>query len=79
MATVETAHLPPLSPLRGQTYRPRAALRVPTPLPQTGLGARNGHISLSTFAPINDAGSFEFDRVLKAGAVLKRNKRTEVS
>jgi hypothetical protein len=37
------------------------------------------HLILSTFSPVNENGSFEFDRVLKAGAVLRRSKNKHVS
>ncbi|KAF2453577.1 hypothetical protein BDY21DRAFT_292566 [Lineolata rhizophorae] len=38
---------------------------------------RNGHIGLDTFSPVNQNGSFEFDRVLKSGQVLKRTRKTK--
>ncbi|KAB8225303.1 hypothetical protein BDV33DRAFT_111212 [Aspergillus novoparasiticus] len=35
---------------------------------------RNGHVNLDTFSPVNENGSFEFDRVLKTGKVHRRVK-----
>ncbi|GAD98942.1 PH domain protein [Paecilomyces variotii No. 5] len=35
---------------------------------------RNGHLNLDTFSPVNQNGSFEFDRVLKSGMVYRRVK-----
>lgn len=40
---------------------------------------RKAHLTLDTFSPVNQNGSFEFDRVIKSGQVLKRNKRTKVN
>ncbi|KAI9779707.1 MAG: hypothetical protein M1839_007205 [Geoglossum umbratile] len=43
-----------------------------------GCGAtRNTHLSLDTFSPVNQNGSFEFDRVLKCGTVQKRTRKTK--
>ncbi|KAL9035356.1 MAG: hypothetical protein Q9180_004907, partial [Flavoplaca navasiana] len=39
--------------------------------------ARTGHLNLDTFSPVNQNGSFEFDRVLKSGEVYKRTKKTK--
>ncbi|KAL8710056.1 MAG: hypothetical protein Q9220_005327 [cf. Caloplaca sp. 1 TL-2023] len=38
---------------------------------------RSGHLNLDTFSPVNQNGSFEFDRVLKSGEVYKRTKNTK--
>ncbi|EAW13079.1 PH domain-containing protein [Aspergillus clavatus NRRL 1] len=35
---------------------------------------RSGHVNLDTFSPVNENGSFEFDRVLKTGKVYRRVK-----
>ncbi|KAJ5587363.1 uncharacterized protein N7459_003128 [Penicillium hispanicum] len=43
-----------------------------TPLP------RNGQVNLDTFSPVNENGSFEFDRVLKTGKVSRRVKHKHV-
>ncbi|QKX58571.1 uncharacterized protein TRUGW13939_05696 [Talaromyces rugulosus] len=39
---------------------------LPQPLPTS----RNGHLNLNTFSPVNEHGSFEFDRVFKRGKVF---------
>ncbi|KAL8770890.1 MAG: hypothetical protein Q9209_003541 [Squamulea sp. 1 TL-2023] len=41
--------------------------------------ARSGHLNLDTFSPVNQNGSFEFDRVLKSGEVYKRTRKTKVT
>jgi hypothetical protein len=41
--------------------------------------ARKGHLNLDTFSPVNQNGSFEFDRVLKSGYVQKRTRKTKVA
>ena len=40
--------------------------------------SRNGQVNLGTFSPVNENGSFEFDRVLKTGKVLRRVKHKHV-
>jgi hypothetical protein len=39
---------------------------------------RNSHLALDTFSPVNQNGSFEFDRVLRSGWVQKRTRKTKV-
>jgi hypothetical protein len=39
---------------------------------------RRSYLNMDTFSPVNEHGSFEFDRVLKTGAVLKRTRKTKV-
>lgn len=38
---------------------------------------RNGHLNLDNFSPVNQNGSFEFDKVLKSGLVQKRTRKTK--
>lgn len=45
----------------------------------TTPGMRSGHLNLDTFSPVNQNGSFVFDRVLKSGEVHKRTRKTKVS
>ncbi|MCJ1376979.1 hypothetical protein MMC17_000069 [Xylographa soralifera] len=45
-------------------------------IPPSGTSIRNGHLSLDVFSPVNQNGSFEFDRVLKSGEVYKRTRKT---
>lgn len=40
--------------------------------------SRNGQINVDTFSPVNENGSFEFDRVLKSGRVSRRVKHKHV-
>ena len=64
--------------------KPKAnALHIPTPsvvpLPAASASLiRNSHLNLDTFSPVNQNGSFEFDRVLKSGYVQKRTRKTKV-
>ena len=51
----------------------------PVSLPMPIPAGRNGQISLDVFSPVNQNGSFEFDRVLKSGHVFKRSRKTRVS
>ncbi|KAH0547532.1 hypothetical protein FGG08_000257 [Glutinoglossum americanum] len=50
---------------------------LPHPFTKLGNSARNIHLSLDTFSPVNQNGSFEFDRVLKCGIVQKRTRKTK--
>lgn len=50
-----------------------------TTLPNITPGVRSGHLNLDTFSPVNQNGSFAFDRVLKSGDVHKRTRKTKVS
>ncbi|KAL8693548.1 MAG: hypothetical protein Q9218_001634 [Villophora microphyllina] len=58
---------------------PNQRLRVPIPvnIPKPVDGPRHGHLNLDTFSPVNQNGSFEFDRVLNSGEVYKRTKNTK--
>jgi hypothetical protein len=40
---------------------------------------RRNYLNLDAFSPVNEHGSFEFDRVLKTGAVHKRTRKTKVN
>ncbi len=51
---------------------------VPMPPPASASRIRTSHLSLDTFSPVNQNGSFEFDRVLKSGYVQKRTRKTKV-
>jgi len=44
----------------------------------TSPAFRSGHLNLDTFSPVNQNGSFEFDRVLKRGDVQKRVEKNRV-
>jgi len=58
------------------------ALHIPPdslalPPPSSATRIRNSHLNLDTFSPVNQNGSFEFDRVLKSGYVQKRTRKTK--
>jgi hypothetical protein len=52
--------------------------QTPARLKQPRIDALQANLgTLSVTSPVNQNGSFEFDRVLKAGAVLKRTRKTK--
>lgn len=59
-------------------------LQIPTPFsvtlppPSSASKLRHSYLQLDTFSPVNQNGSFEFDRVLKSGFVQKRTRKTKV-
>ncbi|KAF2225783.1 hypothetical protein BDZ85DRAFT_288103 [Elsinoe ampelina] len=59
--------------------RPIGPLRLDsTPsLANAAERVRNVHLALDTLSPVNQKGHFEFDRVIKAGQVLKRTRKTK--
>ena len=69
-------------PAQGAPAPPDVERNKPTMSAVTILSAagasRGGHMSLDVFSPVNENGSFEFDRVLKHGDVHIRSKRTKV-
>ena len=55
------------------------AVSAPKLTPRTvDPGVRSGHLNLDTFSPVNQNGSFAFDRTLRSGEVLKRTRKTKV-
>lgn len=45
----------------------------------TSQTMRTPMLNIGTFSPVNENGSFEFDRVLKSGYVQKRTRKIKVS
>ncbi|KAI9894327.1 MAG: hypothetical protein M1814_003083 [Vezdaea aestivalis] len=56
---------------------PSSSTKAVQAVPGPSSIARSGHLNLDTFSPVNQNGSFEFDRVLKSGTVQKRTKKTK--
>lgn len=56
---------------------PPSSISMPAQLSVTKT--LKGHLNLDTFSPVNQNGSFEFDRVLKSGYVQKRTRKTKVA
>ncbi|KAH7063665.1 hypothetical protein B0J12DRAFT_716027 [Macrophomina phaseolina] len=55
-----------------------ASMRINTSTPPPPDEATlKGDLGLGVFSPVNQNGSFEFDRVLKSGEVLKRTRKTK--
>jgi hypothetical protein len=44
----------------------------------THVGARTSFLDTAAFSPVNENGCFEFDRIVKAGELLKRGRLTQV-
>lgn len=40
--------------------------------------ARIHGLTLDTFSPVTQSGSYDFDRIIKQGQVLKRTRKTKV-
>jgi hypothetical protein len=76
-AVVDNPSLPP-------SIQERAAAMQLSPPSTTSLQhaavtkTRSANLNLDTFSPVNQNGSFEFDRVLKSGYVEKRTRKTKV-
>lgn len=47
--------------------------------PAVNVSRLVGEARIDSFSPVNQNGSFEFDRVLKSGEVYKRTKKTKVA
>jgi len=62
-----------------QSIDTRPPPAIPATAPKAAPGMRSGHLSLDTFSPVNQNGSFAFDRVLRSGEVNKRTRKTKVS
>lgn len=62
----------PLNPIGQQPE----AVELPLTVPANKI--RDSYLKLETFSPVNQNGSFEFDRVLKSGVVQKRTRKTKV-
>jgi hypothetical protein len=58
---------------------PKPPPSISMPTNSTATKTRSGHLNLDTFSPVNQNGSFEFDRVLKSGYVQKRTRKTKVA
>ncbi|KAI9875280.1 MAG: hypothetical protein M1830_008665 [Pleopsidium flavum] len=71
---------PPFStaiPSQPRQIPQRPEVRLPSQLPQPRPGILSGHLNLDTFSPVNQNGSFEFDRVLKSGGLKMRTRKTK--
>jgi PH domain len=65
-----TATAPKRNPVSIPVTAPPPVLDTITPL----QSFKSGHLNLDTFSPVNQNGSFEFDRVLMSGRVNRRVK-----
>lgn len=70
---------PKAKPLPINTRQLAPVLAPPSAtFPSSPSGVRSGHLNLDTFSPVNQDGSFAFDRVLRSGEVHKRTRKTKV-
>lgn len=66
------------TPSKPLPIRP-TGMKIQTPLPQPRVEAIKAHnAGMNVMSPVNQNGSFEFDRVIKAGTVVKRTRKTKV-
>lgn len=79
MAGIILPHPPALPITQPKQIPQRGTPSLPPPVSVlVPSGPRSGHLGLDSFSPVNQNGSFEFDRVLKSGEVYKRTKKTKV-
>ena len=74
MAEVASPPQPQPISTSGLTISPPRNIPVPSP----AKAFRGGHLSLDTFSPVTQNGSYEFDRIVKSGDILKRTRKTKV-
>ncbi|KAK0723057.1 hypothetical protein B0T26DRAFT_246839 [Lasiosphaeria miniovina] len=79
MADLQTQ--PPTSSAGAKPRDIRVNLAIPPTsiaMPTLSTAARlRNHLGLDTYSPVNQNGSFEFDRVIKSGYVQKRTQKTK--
>lgn len=78
-ATAAASHSQP-KPIPRPNKNSTAAQQPPTSIaiPSATPFQQHGRLALETLSPVNKNGSFEFDRIIKAGEVLKRTRKTKV-
>jgi hypothetical protein len=72
----EISNIPSSSSSAGMQPTNMTIPLVPMKIPNSTREQR-GHF-FDSFSPVNQNGSFEFDRVLKSGQVHKRTRKTKV-
>jgi hypothetical protein len=78
-APMDPASYPRTIPERSTGLEMPPPPSVSMPSQSSVTNTRKGHLNLDTFSPVNQNGSFEFDRVLKSGYVQKRTRKTKVA
>lgn len=61
--------------------QPTKPLQIPqsnTIISPSANRLQQSHMGIETFSPVNQNGSYDFDRVLKSGYVQKRTRKTKV-
>ena len=61
-----------------QAIEPRDLRPSSTLFPHPTYAQRSGHLNLDNFSPVDQNGSFAFDKVLKSGEIHKRTRKTKV-
>jgi hypothetical protein len=51
---------------------------IAVPAKRAASGRLISRLAVDTYSPVNQNGSFEFDRVIKSGYVQKRSQKTKV-
>lgn len=79
MAQVESGAFGVKASVAAASDRNPASIPITAPRPNLGKSSplqsfKSGHLNLDTFSPVNQNGSFEFDRVLWSGRVNRRVK-----
>ncbi|KAI0128811.1 PH domain-containing protein [Xylariales sp. AK1849] len=78
----ETGDLPPTEPLSSAVKSPGRGAKITIPSSVTAMLASpasrlKSQLGLTSSSPVNQNGSFEFDRVMKSGYVQKRTQKTK--
>lgn len=79
MADIQRVPIPAASqpqPIPEALHVPSAST-APLTIPSPPNRIRNSYLGLDVMSPVNQNGSFEFDRVLKSGFVQKRTRKTK--
>ncbi|KAF2104816.1 PH-domain-containing protein [Rhizodiscina lignyota] len=83
MGLPATTERPPPAQGQASTENPKSdgrtalAQNMKIEMPPKTPPVRKCQLSLDMFSPVNQNGSFEFDRVIKSGQVLKRTRKTK--
>jgi hypothetical protein len=56
-----------------------AGMKLDTPAQPHFGGMKTAGAAMGVMSPVNQNGCFEFDRIIKAGNVVKRTRKTKVS
>lgn len=66
------------TPSKPIAIRP-TGMKIETPVQPRFESVKAASAAAGVMSPVNQNGCFEFDRILKAGTVVKRTRKTKVS